>query len=445
MTASTALSVNQPADKEVVDIEKTSFKNGEVLSQERIRHLEHLLLRNHNDYSVLYNNGRFHNHSSHLIGSAYLLGGSVTRLDALYDGIVDRDNLEPWKSSPARIDVSNQFHYIGLKEYQRAWVESFREQLSGADGWPRWREVVADILLRGDAREGGGSATILHGLFADVGHPLIHLGYAFELKSPLLATEALALAATCYNTQLSSLMSSKSSSSLRSTSDLVELFSWVLNDKNLPTFEYPGDDNLPSLLGSETHLKTIKTYLYSWNVPDSPSGFLEAQRLASLALIATSSEVGGQGYDFFLVHLLTTLHAAQIIVSYLPLQHHITLLRPWLLVSLLTYITQNRPRLDSAFVTAYELNGRDWEFVRKQALEGPHASDAHFVKGCYVLMDAARTPSGTDSAEQAWFLKCAGRFASEFDGWAGFRLDGPDAEEVAKQREKDGIHVMGRS
>ena len=59
-------------------------------------------------------------------------------------------------------------------------------------------------------------------------------------------------------------------------------------------------------------------------------------------------------------------------------------------------------------------------------------------------MVAAETSSQVDPEDQVWFLKCAVRFASEFRGWAGFRLDGPEAEEVAKQREKDGIHVLGR-
>ena len=427
-----------------VHAEKSTLKHPGVGSGQRRSRLDQLLQRNHDDYSILYNSLRFHNHSPHFLGATYLLGGSVKQLDAIYDDLVYRDILEPWKVSPGQIDLSNFRDYIGRKEYQRAWVDFFEAQLRAAGPNSSWQRLAVELILDCDSAAGGTSPALLDGLFADVGHPLIHLGYAFELDSPLIATEALALVATCYDVQLSSRLSSITRSPGRPTSNLLELFSQVHHDETLPTFDYPGDDNLPSILRTEKHLNTIQAYLNSWDDQSIASGLVQAQKLASLVLIATSPQVGGHGYDFFLVHLLTTLHGARVLVPHFPKQHYPTLMRGWLFTAFLIYTTQNRPRLDPTYVTEYDLNGRNWQYVRRQALEGPHASDAHFVKACRALMEAPETSSQMDPQDQVWFLKCAVRFASEFRGWGGFMLRGPEAEEVARQREKDGIHVMGR-
>jgi hypothetical protein len=41
-------------------------------------------------------------------------------------------------------------------------------------------------------------------------------------------------------------------------------------------------------------------------------------------------------------------------------------------------------------------------------------------------------------APREWYLKCALKFATEFDGWGGFRLDGAEGEKIARHREKVG-------
>lgn len=414
------------------EIHKPATNGSEAgLRKESTDHIEHLLDLNHQNYSILYNNLRFHNHTPHFLGSTYLLDSSTEHLDAIYNDAVYRDNLEPWQSSPGGITPSNFRQYIGRKEYQRAWVDFFEQQLQAGDHGSGWQNVGIDFLLND-------SQTLLHGLFADVGHPLIHLGYALELDSPVLASEALGLAATCYDRQLSGLLTTTVSQSSQPTGDLFQIFSNVSNDSRLPTFDYPGDDNLPFILTDQNHLATIVSYLHSWTITNPVAQLGAARRLAALVLISTSPHLGGHGYDFFLVHILTTIHAVGVFTPHLPAQHHATVLKLWLAVALLVYTAQNRRRLDPAYITGYDLQGHDWQYVRKQALEGPHASDAHFVKACRAWIVAGEGESDDDE----WYLKCAVRFATEFEGWGGFRLDGPEAEEVCRHREKDGIHVM---
>ena len=308
-----------------VHTEQIVLQHPTVLADQRRNRLDQLLQNNHDHYSILYNGTRFHNHTVHFLGSNYLLESSVTQLEAVYTDSVPHAMLESWKASAGQINQSNFRDYIGKKAYQRAWVDFFEQQLRSASPKSSWQSVAVQLILDCVSAAGDTSLMLLDGLFADVGHPLIHLGYAFELDSLLVAAEALALTAICYDTELSPILSNTTYSASYSTSNLLELFSQVYNDETLPTFEYPGDDNLPSILRTEKHLNTIQAYLNSWDHQSITSDLLQAQKLASLVFIATSLQVGGHGYDFFLVHLLTTIHAARVLIPHLPKQQHPTI------------------------------------------------------------------------------------------------------------------------
>lgn len=106
---------------------------------------------------------------------------------------------------------------------------------------------------------------------------------------------------------------------------------------------------------------------------------------------------------------------------------------------MLAYIAQNRPKLEPSYVKDFDLQGRDWEYVRRKALESKYSTDAHFVKACRALNVAAETSKNEDDGD--WFLRCAVRFVTEFDGWGGFDTEAEDAELVREQRKKDGIYV----
>ena len=412
----------------------------ETLSSNSARRVKHLLRLNHTNYSVLYNNGRFHNHSPHFLAAAYLLGASAEQLDTIYNDAVSRDNLEPWTPSPHTITLDNHRDYLTNAEYQRAWVDFFDDQIQATDHSDQWQSIVTEFLLETGPKNNINSEPLLYCLTADLGHPLIHLGYAFELNSREVAIEALSLATTCYDPQLGSLLTTPSPSTSNPTSDLFEILSRVYNDKTLPKFPHPSDSNITSILNNQRHLNSIVSHLNSWTIANPTVQLLQAQHHASLILISTSPQLGGHGYDFFLVHALTTAHAVGAILPHFPAEHHATLLQEWLLMALLAYTAQNRPRLDQAYVKDFELQGRGWEFVRGQALEGEHASDAHFVKACHAMMIGAET-SGGDGDENEWFLRCAVRFASEFEVWRGFDSEGEGGEETRMNRIKDGIHV----
>ena len=134
-----------------------------------------------------------------------------------------------------------------------------------------------------------------------------------------------------------------------------------------------------------------------------------------MALLVATRE-SGSDYDFFLVHLLTTSHAVRIVLPLIPAKFHVSLVRQWWLLTLSYYIAQLRPLIDLDRVSKFDLKGRGWTWVDKQAIESKHAIDPHYVKALRAIKEAAQTWG--DNTE--FYLKAAVKFGEEFAGWGGF-------------------------
>ncbi|KAL8790824.1 MAG: hypothetical protein Q9213_000448 [Squamulea squamosa] len=248
-----------------------------------------------------------------------------------------------------------------------------------------------------------------------VGHPLIHLGYAYELSSKELAMEALTMVATSYNHMHKYLddpsYTKPSSNPSRSPLELLcrlqkdNRFNGVLDDQ--------GPDNLAWIF--QNHEELMLEYWNSWHI-ESPTEEFKASQKAAATLLVASRTTGGAPYDFFLVHILTTSHAVRILLPLLPPKYHVSLVRQWWLLTLSVYIAQLRPEIILSSVTNFDLKGRDWAWVNKEAIGSKHALDAHYVKGLRAMKSAAQTWGDEDG----FYLKAAVRFGYEFDGWGGF-------------------------
>ncbi|KPI39493.1 uncharacterized protein AB675_5184 [Cyphellophora attinorum] len=334
---------------------------------------------------------------------------------------------------PSEIAEHDHRDFLGKKEYQRAWVDFFEDQLVEA-GYD-WKAVVTKYIFEIGPKSCDSHYAMFDCLVSGLGHPLIHLGYAFELTSREVAMEALGLAATCYDTQLASLATTPPPKHIPDpTSDLFTLFNRVETD---PTFDNlftgPGGSNLGTLLSNPKLTSALLAHFHSWTITNPTQQFAQSQRLASLLLISTSKLLPqpGHDYDFFLVHLLTTSHAIRILLPFFPKHTHLRLVRQWLLITLAIYIAQLRPSLSQAAEAqkAYDLKGRGWEFVNDKALHGGHKYDAHFVKGCRAMLAGAKAWGDDDG----FFLKNAVRFADEFEGWGGFGREDLEEMEEASQ------------
>ena len=236
-----------------------------------------------------------------------------------------------------------------------------------------------------------------------------------ELNSKEVAMEALGLAATCYDLTHKYIDDPKYStpSSWRSKS-LLEILNKVRSDDR---FDSDSNDttsgDIESLFGK--HEQLVLEYWNSWDLETPTKQFGESQ-FAATSLLCATVDSSNPVYDFFVVHTLTSSHAVRIILPSIPASHHVAMVRQWWLFTLAVYITQSRPKIDLELVSSYALDGRDWDWVDKEAISGKRSLDAHFVKALRAMKEAGRTWGNHDEFQ----LKAAVKFADQFSGWFGF-------------------------
>lgn len=359
-----------------------------------------------------------------LLGSAYLLNGSADYLNDIYEDAVAHDGHESWEDSPSEIALHDYRDFLGLREYQRAWVDFFEDQLvTGGDY--EWSNVVQKFLFEEGSRRRPNPISIIHSIVGGLGHPLIHLGYAYELNSREVAMEAMGLAATCYDAKFATLLelsmgkvsNSTANPLTYSTSNPFEVFARVNGDKRLDgLFDHADPGHLDKLFSDERLISILIEHWSAWKITDPKKQFEDSQLLASTLLTSTAASWGGHGFDFFLVHILTTSHAVRIIIPMIEAKYHILLVREWFLIALAVYIAQARPIVDVKKLKEVDLDGKTWRWAEDMALVGKHRYDAHYVKAIRAMKEAAAVWGD----EKEYYLRSAVKFAGEFDGWKGF-------------------------
>ncbi|KAH7359023.1 hypothetical protein B0T11DRAFT_285592 [Plectosphaerella cucumerina] len=388
-------------DVQSIDLPPVDVHDVETAQGRRARCLKHLIKGNHANHSVVYHNLQFDNHTPHILSSAYLLGATEKQLHDIYE--VEAKELEPWQDAPAEVTEDDWRDFLGEKEYQRGFLDFFEDNLALEFSYD-WRKVTNHFLFTG-------KEPLINGVFGGLGHPLIHLGYAYEMNSKDIAMEALTLTAVQYN-YLHKYLDDKNftkPSAWRSTSPL-EILDKVANDKRFDRlFEEPGFSNVDKLF--EKHEDLVMEYWNAWDVKDPIKQFEKSQE-AAVALLVATVKPGTHAYSFFIVHLLTTSHAIRILLPFIPAKFHVPLVRGWWLLALAVYIAHLRPQVDPDNVDS-DLKGRSWTWVESQAINSVHATDAHYVKAIRAIKEAARTWGDVHDR----YLAAAVTFADNFHGW----------------------------
>lgn len=413
---SSPTSSSAPHDSTRITLPSVTVHKVEAGTDKPARTLKHLLKANHANHSVIYHSLQFHNHTPHVLGSAYILGGTAEHLNDVYNSETKR--LESWHDAPGEISKEDWRDFLGRREYQRAWVDFYEDQLVqyGYD----WERLLQDFLYDDD---GGKEGPLINGLIEGLGHPLIHLGYALELNSRIVAIEALTLASAFYgdlHKYLDDPKYTRPPPPDATHSTPLELLHRAAGDKRFDgLFKEVGGDNLSQLFAKRED--TLLEYWNAWRLDsDARTQFKHSQRAAVAVLVATqhlpSEQKEMPKHDFFFCHLLTTSHAVRILLPLLDARWHGSLARQWWLLTAALYIAQLRPTIKEEKIADVQLDGRDWKWVDHQALAGKWKLDAHFVKACRAMKVAAETWGDTDQ----FYLKAAVKFAAEFAGWGGF-------------------------
>ncbi|KAL8967952.1 MAG: hypothetical protein Q9197_005142 [Variospora fuerteventurae] len=341
-----------------------------------------------------------------LLGSAYLIGSESAHLNDIYDE--ESKKLEPWTDSPGEVSTYDWRDFLGNPKYQRAYLDFFEDELV-LNGY-NWKKVLEQYLLQG-------KEPLINNLISGLGHPLIHLAYAYELSSREIAMEALSMTASSYD-HLHKYLDDPSYTKPppNKTQSPLEILSRLQQDTRFDgLFAHQGSVDLALLFGK--HEAEVLEYWNAWHIAD-PTKEFQASQKAALALLVASHKPGGKKlYDFFIVHILTTSHAVRILLPLLPAKFHVPLVRQWWLLTLVVYILQLRPAFDLSSVTDYNRDGKDWAWVDRQAVaQSKHSLDSHYVKA----LRAMKTADETWGPEAHFWLNAAVRFAEEFNGWGGF-------------------------
>lgn len=385
-----------------IDLPSVEIHDVETAAEKRPRTLKHLIKANHVNHSIMYHNLQYHNHMPHLLGSAYLLGAEANHLQKIYDE--ESKELEPWKDSLAEVTESDWRNFLGDKKYQRAYVDFFEDELALKFSY-NWKEVADEYLF-------SGKQPLINGVIAGLGHPLIHLGYAYELSSRELGMEALAMASTAYN-YLHKYMddSSYSKPSTYSTTSPLEILDKIAKDTRFDgLFLEKGAGNIETLFSQ--HEALVLEHWNAWTISDPKTQFKDSQE-AAVALLVRTVKPGTHAYDFFMVHLTTTSHAVRILLPLIPKKFHVSLVRQWWLLTIAVYISQLRPPIDEDLE---EKPSKGWKYVEDMAVSGPWSTDAHYVKALRAMKEAAFTWG--DVHER--YLSAAVQLADDFKGWTGF-------------------------
>ncbi|PLN82257.1 hypothetical protein BDW42DRAFT_166928 [Aspergillus taichungensis] len=360
-------------------------------AQERpARAVKHMLKLNHTNYSLLRSDGAHRNQMPHVLSAYFLLGADANALDRAWDA--ESKALEPWVDSPAEISTYDWKDFLGRREYQRAFLDFFEDQLVVNYAYD-WRKLVSDYLFTGQE-------PLYNALCSELGHTALHLSTAFVLSSREVAMETLALAATT--------LTSKSHASIpkpahpqqatyRSTS-FQEILTAAHKDKRFSTTTTNNEDTESILLD----------HYHAWTLDPQNADAQLREALEVAASLAASSPSPSSSPDIpSILNILATAHAGRVLIPLIPGRFHEPLLRQWWLLTLRVYVAQGRPELlsrASVQEEEHDLEGRNWEWVAAQCVGAPRV-DALSAQSVLALREAA----GTWGDPEGFYLRAAVR------------------------------------
>lgn len=253
-------------------------------------------------------------------------------------------------------------------------------------------------------------------------HPLILLTDAVELGNSTLAMDALALACIDYN-PMAKLLDMPEPPTPAQSQPVFDILGDLRHEKVLDrAVPNPGIEKAGFILNSKSTSSVLLSYLGKLNYQPAETES-QMKHLAELAvhLLVCTHVPGKPAYDFYLNHNLTFLNCVRILASTFPTGHRKTLLRIYWLLTILSYVTQQRPLITRALLEEAEIT-MTWAEVKGAALRGPgkRAVDAHFLKAVQIL--ATFKEVWPDMEEM--LLGAANKFVREFVEWTGLGRDG---------------------
>ncbi|KAK7177866.1 hypothetical protein PSPO01_16089 [Paraphaeosphaeria sporulosa] len=405
MTQAPAI-VRLPEPSKQTELKPAPTYDVTALSDERTQTLGRLLEQGHISVAPLRNPKLIlHCHLPHTLGSAYALGASSKQLVECYEHeiktLVKRDEVF---ITGDKVSKENWRNFLNDKSYTVAYVEFFDEEVKRRNG--DWKSVVEEYLY-------DTSAPIINGLAGGLGHPFIHLAYAYEFQSTFVATEALSLGCT-ERLELHGLLDNESpDNSTYKTKSLADVMERVRTDMRFDgLLTVPGITNIEELLKHR-----FQDVIAHWNAWEVVEPVQQLEQIIDLSVIlAISDGDSDKSFDFYIVHLMSTAHALRVLWQHFPPERLRPILRQYALFAILIYIAQLRPSFGIEGIESVNTERRDWDWVVQTALAHKWVLDTHFFK----MVRAPKAFAETYGEKQGFYLKAAIKFLTEFKGWEGF-------------------------
>jgi len=254
-----------------------------------------------------------------------------------------------------------------------------------------------------------GKHPLINGLVGGLAHPLISLGYAFELDSAVVGSEALSLAAVCSNYLHDVVDKLKAPSNPSKTA--FEVIEDIHKDNKFAKLSSPGIDNLESVVGNEN--PNLLNHFNDWNIDQDPNKAIEELNDLAVYIFAATHEKNNIHLDFFFLHLVTAMAAVRVLAKEFDkeLMHGILLQYFYFLEAL--YVSMCRPEIKKSLLLDYDVKGKDWDYVIDKSLNSSNSKDAHFVKVIRALRDGEQAFGKKDG----FYLKAAVKVVDNGSHW----------------------------
>ncbi|KKP04915.1 MGS207 protein [Trichoderma harzianum] len=379
-----------------------------------------LIEDNHNQNRLLYKKV-LHNHVQHGLIAAYCLGSSGAQLRELFSEEIKE--LEPREESK-REKITTELgldELLGHKENELDFMKYFEQQRSNSG--VHVQEALQYWILE---REKG----FLPAFIGGYAHPLIMFADAVELGSSMLAFDALALTAIDWN-PLTTLVTMSLPLPETCSNSLLEILDKIRNDSS---FEHvvpsPGIQHIAEILHNGPATTAIIKYLSIGNEYIlRPEFNLQATREmveVAIYLLMCTHVPGAPAFDFYLNHNLTFVNCLRILLPvFEDADAKKTLLRIYWLLTILAFVTQGRPVVNTELIQSRDArpSTAEWEKIKNNALNPMGISnpkrifDAHFLKAVHI-MHTFGLVMGEDM--EPLILAAAQKFVGEFNNWTGF-------------------------
>jgi hypothetical protein len=263
---------------------------------------------------------------------------------------------------------------------------------------------------------------LMYGLFAARGESLMYLGDAYELRSAVMCTTSLVMAAVDWDASVEKLLTSLSStpdSRPEGYQSPVEILSLIAYD---PRFGGISRLTLRALLNDPDRKNNLLSYIGLLDAGD-PS-VLARLAILSVQLLCATHKPGNPAFDYYLAFLPTLVNSARILHGFFrDNKQGLLLVRGLWFLMIAAYADQLRPVIDPNLMESALVpeQGASWELIFADLRSQDKPDD--WDERDWQLLRVWRSLQALAEAypnDEAFYLVAAWKLKCEWKRWTGF-------------------------